>query len=325
MTDYRRLTNEYMKQELRNKVSHEVTEDDLLAAGRKELIALCKKHEVFETDEDLFVPVEPAPDIPIPDVPDSLPTEPEPEPHDSENECCRPIDIGWHQHVMSQFDEDELIDGNPTVFGLRRMVEKIFGVIVDSGPIEVKTIDSNSTSPYVTVTYRVSILAGIGGEKTLLTQREVASVWMNTDDKGCAEGNVQPEFAKYAEATASTRAEGRCLRKMLKLRNVLADGEFCSDESMAGRSSVLDAIAKTAEYDADEKIKTNQMNFIDSKCRQLDINVTSFINSGTDQYNSISDVTDGTAAAMVAALTEYQTEVGTIPPEILGYDENWRT
>jgi hypothetical protein len=78
------------------------------------------------------------------------------------------------------------------------------------------------------------------------------------------------------------------------------------------------------EWNEDDTISSPQINFIDTKCKQLDINVVSFINVGSDDYSSINKVSKQTASKMLSALNEYQTKSKNIPEKILGYDSNWR-
>ena len=43
----------------------------------------------------------------------------------------------WHNYVMSHFEKNELIDGNPVCAGLRRVAEFLLGDIVETGPTQV--------------------------------------------------------------------------------------------------------------------------------------------------------------------------------------------
>ena len=43
----------------------------------------------------------------------------------------------WHDYVMSHFKSNELIDGNPTCAGLRRVAEILLGEIMFSGPTQI--------------------------------------------------------------------------------------------------------------------------------------------------------------------------------------------
>ena len=50
----------------------------------------------------------------------------------------------------------------------------------------------------------------------------------------------------------------------------------------------------------------------------------SFVNSGADSYDSITEVSKKTASKMLGVLNEYQNKSKDIPEEITGYDSNWR-
>ena len=78
------------------------------------------------------------------------------------------------------------------------------------------------------------------------------------------------------------------------------------------------------EWKEEGAISGPQVKFIDSKCKQLGIDVIKFINMGTEQYNSIEDIKKKTASKMLSTLNEYQTKNKDIPSNIKGYDSNWR-
>ena len=118
----------------------------------------------------------------------------------------------WHDYVMSHFKSNELIDGNPVCAGLRRVSELLLGSVIESGPSQVFPATDNDGPGRATVVYKIVFdWMHSGLPKTF---SEVADVWHgNTDDLFCA----------HPVATASTRAEGRALRKALKLRVLAAE------------------------------------------------------------------------------------------------------
>lgn len=214
----------------------------------------------------------------------------------------------WHDYVMTFFSQNELMDGNPTTAGLRRVAELLLGEIVSSKPIETFPVKENGPGR-ATVVYEVQfdwklvpgdVSAGSTGK--IRTYADVADVW---------HGNTDGLFCGYAPATASTRAEGRALRKALKLRGVAAE-EICKHD-----------VAKIVAEETVEKISNEQVSFIDSKCKKLDINVVAFINSGEKQYRSIYDVTRDTAAKMIKKLTELTNDKTKIDESIKVYTD-WR-
>jgi hypothetical protein len=52
----------------------------------------------------------------------------------------------WHDYIMSKFETKELIDGNPTCAGLRRVAEDVLGSIVISRPVQIfPSLDPNGS------------------------------------------------------------------------------------------------------------------------------------------------------------------------------------
>jgi hypothetical protein len=214
---------------------------------------------------------------------------------------------------MDKFDARELIDGNPVCAGLRRVAEDVLGSIVSSRPVQVwPSTDANGPGR-ATVVFEIVINWMDSGE--LRTFAEVADVWHgNTDDLFCA----------HPVATASTRAEGRALRKALKIKCLAAEELAKKDIVSIVRQSVNANREIDGEWNEKDTISSPQVNFIDTKCKQLDINVVSFINAGSDNYSSINEVSKQTASKMLSTLNEYQTKSKNISEKILGYDSNWR-
>tara|TARA_B100000519_G_scaffold36913_1_gene26835 strand:- start:807 stop:1730 length:924 start_codon:yes stop_codon:yes gene_type:complete len=217
----------------------------------------------------------------------------------------------WNDFVMAHFHRNELIDGNPICAGLRRVAEFLLGDIVESGPEQVFPAMDGSAPDRATVVFKVVFNWMNSGEQRVY--KEVADVWHgNTDDLFCA----------HPVATASTRAEGRALRKALKLRCLAAE-ELAKKDIV---SIVKEAVKKSptsGEYEVDQSISTQQVQFIDTKCKQLDIDIMSFINMGSGDYANIGQVTRDSAKKMIKFLNGYQNGEP-IQDSIKGYKANWR-
>jgi hypothetical protein len=207
----------------------------------------------------------------------------------------------WDAYAMSHFAPSELVDGYPNAAGLRRVAELLLGDIIKSGPTQVFPSEGNGPTR-ATVVYTVVFEWGRGPNRGTREYSEVADVW---------HGNTDALFCGYAVATASTRAEGRALRKALKLKK-------CSAEELSKND-----VAKIVAEETVEKISNEQISFIDSKCKKLDINVVAFINSGEKQYRSIYDVTRDTAAKMIKKLSELTNDKSKIDESIKVYTD-WR-
>ena len=90
------------------------------------------------------------------------------------------------------------------------------------------------------------------------------------------------------------------------------------------RESVKVEGATDGEWNDSDGISAAQVNFIDRKCEQLDINVMEFVNSGENTYSGIEDVSKQTASAMLGRLNQYQNGQSNLPDSIKGYNKNWR-
>ncbi len=219
----------------------------------------------------------------------------------------------WNEFVMAKFDKTELIDGNPLVHGLRRVAEDLLGDIIVSRPTQVLASDDPNGPGRATIAFEVVFDWMNSGQ--LRTYGDVADVWHgNTDDLFCA----------HPAATAATKAESRCLRKALKIRCVAAE-EIAKHKDVAAivRQSIKSP-PSDGDWTEEDPITTPQANFIDVKCKQLDINVIEFINQGEGTYRVITEVKKMTASKMLKLLNEYQNKSKVIPESIIGYDKNWR-
>lgn len=218
----------------------------------------------------------------------------------------------WHDYILSKFDSSELIDGNPTCAGLRRVAEDELGDILISRPSQVFASDDANGPGRSTVVFEIVIDWMNSGQHR--TYADVADVWHgNTDDLFCA----------HPTATASTRAEGRALRKALKIRCVAAEELTRKKDVESIVRQAIQSKPTTGEWKEEDQISAAQINFIDGKCKQLNINVVSFINQGEKKYNTITEITKKTASKMLTVLNDYQNNSKSIPETILGY-KAWR-
>jgi hypothetical protein len=208
----------------------------------------------------------------------------------------------WDSYVMGLFHESELIDGNPRVHGLRRVAELLIGEIVSSRPVTVMITPQGVKMDKSTVVYEVQFQTSNGNK----TYADVADTW---------EGNTDDMFAVHGTATASTKAEARALRKALKIKAVAAE-ELC-------KKDVAKYLSEQTQSDDVKRISKDQVNFIEMKCKKLDIDVIKFINSGEKFYNTIYEVKYDTGAKMIKKLTEFSSDKSLIEESIKGYKEGW--
>lgn len=204
----------------------------------------------------------------------------------------------WHDYVMSLLTEDEKPKGNPTVAGLRRIVEDLLGEILFTGPTEVFPATTVDGVGRATVLYEIVFAWKMGVESYVDLHsfeypqkvfRDVGEAWS---------GNTPPPFDMHASATATSRAEGRVLRKALKLK--VATAEEVNSLSNNNEFSPL----------VDENASSFQKNFIVNKCKLLNINLEKFV--GKD-YNKLTHIE---AVGLLEKLNNFMKDNNSIPKEI---------
>lgn len=212
--------------------------------------------------------------------------------------------VEWNDYVMGFFTDQELIDGNPLVAGLRRVAELLIGEIVSSKPTQIH-FQEDPMSPIGRVTVMYEVIFKNGDKEKVYA--DVADVW---------KGNTDDMFAVHAPATASTKAEARALRKALQIRAVAAE-ELTSKD-------VHKYLSDTEPTQHSTRIDKNQVTLIDTQCKKMDIDVIKFINSGEDEYDSIYSVPKDKAVKMIKSLNNKKNS-GKIEPEIKGYQQGWNS
>lgn len=206
-------------------------------------------------------------------------------------------DVEWTEHVLSLLTEDEKIKGNPTTDGLRRIFEVVLGcdIIESTGRVvQSPTMDNEKRA---TVTYTIHYKFN---DKDFRTVSASADVYW---------GNCDKVYRNHPVAVAETRAEGRALRRGLRLRKVVAAEEIAEN------------IEDDVDGDSVGKISQNQKNFIDVLSKRLDINTANLITSMN--YNT-SNLLHVEAVAIIRKLSEYQQRVDDIPEDIKGYVQDWK-
>lgn len=188
------MTTEEMKQEL---MTYGYTEDNL-NMRKPELKKLIE--EIKETEKVLDdVVVNQDSTIEIPDIAPILITETIPEQYSLE----------WTDYVMSQFDpKKELENGMPRVDGLRRVAHKLLG----NFSIDTVVLQVPDTSN--------------AGRATVIVKLQFDKGYLYSGAADVYGGNTKSTFACHPVATAETRAEGRALRKALRLVKVVTAEEL---------------------------------------------------------------------------------------------------
>ena len=160
----------------------------------------------------------------------------------------------------------------------------------------------NSFPPSYKLTY---VLNG----KTLATEIKTRTV------NGAADvywGNCDKVYRNHPVAVAETRAEGRALRRALKLRKVVAAEE------------IADVIEDNPDMDSVTNITSNQVGFMDVLCKRLNVNPINLIDHLKFEVSDFRSLTHQDAVAIMRKLSSYQQDLSSIPEDIMGYKEDWR-
>lgn len=219
-------------------------------------------------------------------------------------EIC-PTDPEWKDFVMSKFDpKDEVFNGCPTVDGLRRITELVIGPIIESNAKVVQSPNKDNNY-HAVVEHEIVVLRkhfldfGELPYKQVVT--EVADV--KTDEK-------ENTFTKYAAAYASTRAEGRALRKLLRLRKIVAVEEM---------DSFQDTFNET--YNSDATITATQCMTINLIAKRNDVNTWDMIKDtlSSQKIKHPREISYNDAKDIIGYLNEVDRGKEELPPEFKGY------
>ena len=213
-----------------------------------------------------------------------------------EEAVVRPQDPEWSEYVLDQMHDSELKDGKPTVDGLRRVTERIYGEIIQSSS---EIVNYNTDRGICTVKH------------TLAIQKYSTDTIITVD--GCVDvkyQNIPHPFNQHLVSTADTRAEGKALRRALKLRVVTAE-----------------EVQQTSEDDvlaAEENITDQQILAINQMCKRLDVNLVEGVKSVCPNADSIRDSSNLQGRMLLSTLSEYQRSPASIPENLVGYNPQWR-
>lgn len=221
------------------------------------------------------------------------------------------IDINsleWNDYVLGLLSEDEKIDGNPTTDGLRRIFEIALNcTVVESTSSVVQTPEPNNEKRATVVHTIGYVLNSEGSSSPNLNIRKIVS--------GAADvywGNCDKIYRNHPVAVAETRAEGRALRRGLKLRKVVAAEEIAS------------VIEDNPDGDNANKISDQQINFMDVLSKRSNINTAELLLDLSIDPTNIKNISHDVAVNVIRELSKHQQNIGNIPPKLVGYDPTWR-
>lgn len=217
-----------------------------------------------------------------------------------------PNDLEWTDYVLSLLSDDEKIMDNPTTDGLRRIFELVLNcTVTGADSVVVQSPDPNNERR-ATVTHTLTFV---------LNDESVPETCKYRSVSGAADvywGNCDKVYRNHPVAVAETRAEGRALRRALKLRKVVAAEELAKD-------------VDTEHLDENNigKINSTQINFFDVFGKRLDINIHKLLDTLAIDNKNVYNMTYDDAVKTITTLSGYQ-QTNDIPDSIKGYDPNWK-
>jgi len=225
---------------------------------------------------------------------------------EEEKKVVTPNDLDWTDHVLSLLSDDEKIAGNPTTDGLRRIFETALNCTVVRSESDVVQSPAPDNEKRATVVHSLAFVINNESQDEATKYRSVS---------GAADvywGNCDKVYRNHPVAVAETRAEGRALRRALKLRKVVAAEEIAKDiEDHPDENSV-------------SKISVNQINFIDVIAQRLNINVISLMSSLAIAETNVYNISHENAISVIKTLSAYQQNMSNIPTDLLGYQPSWK-
>ena len=207
-----------------------------------------------------------------------------------------PGDPDWTQFLLSELHEEELAksekgDTVVKVNGLRRLAEKHLGNIVDQN---VQVVQCPNPDNQWTATVVVTI--------TILSHYRNGNIeYRMSDAADCSIINSDKKFSKFPTSMATTRAEARVLRKMLKI-NVVSEEEVLDNDDV--------------DFDNAGSILEPQIHMINAMCNRIGVNAHAFVAMGKRRLENIKDATQREAAQMIQLLNTYQQNLKKIPDDI---------
>lgn len=214
--------------------------------------------------------------------------------------------LEWNDYVLGLLSEEEKIDGNPTTDGLRRIFEIALDCTVIESTSHVVQSPEPNNEKRATVVHSLTYILNHSGDDPLFKTRTVS---------GAADvywGNCDKIYRNHPVAVAETRAEGRALRRGLKLRKVVAAEELAQN------------IEDDPNGDNINKISEQQINFIDVMAKRSNINIKQLLLDLNVDATNIKSINHDTAVGIIRELSKHQQNLNQIPSNLVGYDSEWR-
>lgn len=202
-------------------------------------------------------------------------------------------DPKWTEFIIENLSDDELSKGNPTTPGIRRVAQDLFGDIITSDSHVITDIREKATVKHTLVIQRYLD----GREMTVSACVDVMY------DK------TPYPFKEHLVSTACTRAEGKALRRALKLNIQTAEELSNTDED------------NVPDIDMESLINDQQILALKTMCRRLNVNMAKFIKVNVKKATNIKNIKSVECRLMMSQLSEFQRE--SVPSDLEGWSEGW--
>jgi hypothetical protein len=217
-------------------------------------------------------------------------------------------DTEWTDYVLSMLSDDEKIKGNPTTDGLRRIFEKALNCRVIGSKSQV------TQNPEPNNEKRATVIHSITYRRLNETPNTPDDLYTVVVD-GAADvywGNCDKVYRNHPVAVAETRAEGRALRRALRLRKVISAEEM------------VENVDDHPDQNSVNKITNNQINFIDVIAQRLNINVSRLLETSGLDHKNIYNISHEDAVGIIRNLSKFQQDISLIREDIKPYSAEWK-
>lgn len=218
----------------------------------------------------------------------------------------------WVEFILDKLEAREMIDGAPTTDGLRRVTEEVFGQIIGS-ETEILEIPSTNLKETIrcTAKHTLTIMRYdspssvrthmfMGGGSTSGAIKVSACVDVLAE-------NLPSPYNKHLVATACTRAEGKALRRALKIRIITAEEQQNSTE-------VVDEVEQQSDTITDQQLLA-----INALCKKLNVSMKKLVQRSYPSVTSTKELTRGNGRDIISTLSGFQ-RASKLDESLLGYE-----
>jgi hypothetical protein len=210
-----------------------------------------------------------------------------------------PHDPKWVEYILDQLETREMVDGAPTTDGLRRVTEAVYGQIIGS-ETEILELPSSNIKDTIRCT----------AKHTLTILRHNTPDPLQIKVSACVDvlaENLPSPYNKHLVATACTRAEGKALRRALKIKIITAEEQQNSTE-------VIDEMEQQSDVITDQQLLA-----INALCKKLNISMKKLVNKSYPSVTSTKELTRANGRDLISTLSGFQ-RASKIEDGLLGYE-----